>query len=234
MRKVNIVFKKFIKTGITACALAACTFALPVVTEAATMDDYQNLRGVSVLSKMDLVDQSEIRRTAPELKEIGDWYRRVAFYLGDKDYAVITGWAPQKIQLVTPYSLTKYITYLANEDLVAPDKALIDEIAKFKDVCWVWVWSNGSYNVLNTDAQPPVVTNVVVRTPDNTFNYHLEKDQYMPVNALAKAKLNQAQLWPFPAKLFSLRNIPLEIIVVDDKGNKKPLKLRNDDLTKCK
>lgn len=228
------MLNKIFKAGIVACALATCAIAMPGATEAATMADYQELRGASVLSKMDVVDQAEIRRTAPELKEVGDWFRRVAYYLGDKDYAITTGWAPQKVQLVTPYSLTKYITYLANQDLTAPDQALINEIAQYKDVCWVWVWSNGSYNILSADAQAPVVTNVVIRTPDNNFNYYLEKDQYIPVNAMAKANLPQAQLWPFPAKLFSQRNVPFDIIVVDNKGNKKPLQIGPENLGKCK
>lgn len=230
------MLRKLLTAGALACALATCAFALPTTTEAAgqTMANYAQLRGASALAKMDVVDLAEIRRTAPELKEIGDWNRRVAYYWGDKDYAITTGWAPQKIQLVTPYSLTKYLTYLANEDLTTPDQALIDEIAKFKDVAWVWVWSNGSYGVLNTDSPAPVVENVVIRTPDNTFNYYLDKDQYIPVNAMAKARLPKAQLWPFPAKLFSQRNVPFEVIVVDDKGNKKPLSIGPENLGKCK
>lgn len=226
--------KKLFRTRIIACAFATCALALPLTAKAATMQDYEGLRGLSVLSKMDMVDQAEIRRTAPQLKEVGDWYRRVAYYLGDKDYALATGWAPQKVQLVTPYSLTRYLTYLANEDLVAPDKALIEEVEKYKDICWVWVWSNGSYNILSTDAQPPVVENVVIRTPDNKFNYYLDKALYIPAKAISKAKLPQAQLWPFPAKLFSQRNVPLAIILVDNKGNKKPLVVGPQNMGKLK
>lgn len=228
------MLKNLLKTSIIACSLATFALTMPTTTEAASMSDYQNMRTISALSKMDLIDQAEIRRTAPELKEVGDWYRRVAYYFGDKDYAITTGWAPQKVQLVTPYSLTKYLTFLANQELTQPDQALIDEVAQYKDVCWVWVWSNGSYNILSADSQAPVVQNVVIRTPDNNFNYYLEKDQYIPVNAMAKAKLPKAQLWPFPAKLFSQRNIPLEIVLVDDKGNKKPLTVGPENFSKCK
>lgn len=225
------MLKKIFTAGILSCALAACSL---VAAAGQTMADYDNVKGVSCLSRMDAVDIAEARRTAPELKEVGDWFRRVGYYLGDKDYAITTGWAPQKVQLITPYSLTKYLEYDANSNLSAPDRALLAEVAKFKDIAWVWVWSNGSYGIINTDQPAPVVTNVVMHTPDNTFHYYLDKEQYMPVNALAKAKVNTAQLWPFPAKLFSKRNVPLEIIIVDDKGNKKPLVLGNSDLDKCK
>ena len=227
--------KKFFATALFSCALAACSF-IPGSASAAglTMEDYANLRGAAVTSKLDIIDLAEARRTAPQLKEVGDWYRRVAYYLGNKDYAITTGWAPQQIQLVTPYSLVKYLNFEASEKLMPADQKLIDEVAQYKDIVWVWVWSNGSYGVLNTDSPAPVVENVVIRTPDNTFNYYLDKDQYIPVNAMAKARLPQAQLWPFPAKLFSQRNVPFEVIVVDDKGNKKPLSIGPENLGKCK
>lgn len=225
------MLKKLAAAAIFGCLLTASSF-----TNAAglTMADYEGIRGASSLSKLDIVDQAEARRTSPELKEVGDWFRRVGYYLGDKDYAISTGWAPQKIQLVTPYSLTKYFNYEASENLVAPDPALLNEIAKYKDIAWVWVWSNGSYGILNTDSPAPIVVNVVIRSNDNNFYYPLDKDQYIPADIMAKAKLNKAQLWPFPAKLFSGRNIPFDIVVVDDKGNKKPLQIGKENLAKCK
>jgi len=225
------MLKKLFTAGVLTCALAACSM---VSAAGLMMADYDNVRGTTSLSRMDVVDIAEARRTAPELKEVGDWFRRVGYYLGDKDYAITTGWAPQKIQLITPYSLTKYLEFEANENLTAPDQALLAQVARFKDVAWVWVWSNGNYGILNTDQPAPKVVNVVLHTPDNVFHYPLDKAQYIPVQAMEKTKVNTAQLWPFPAKLFSQRNIPFEIIVVDDKGNKKPLQLGRSDLEKCK
>lgn len=231
---VGSMLKKLFTAGCVACALGLAAFAMPATSSATTMADYEGLRNVTSLSRMDVVDLAEARRTAPELKEIGDWYRRVGYYWGDKDYAITTGWAPQKIQLVTPYSLTKYLEYEANQNLMKPEQALLNEVMQYKDIAWVWVWSNGSYNILNTDSPAPTVVNVVIHTPDNNFYYPLEKAQYIPANVMAKANLKQAQLWPFPAKLFSQRNVPFEVIVVDDKGNKKPLSIGKENLGKCK
>ena len=224
------MLKKFLTAG----ALALSVTLLPQAALAAeTLESYPPLRGLSVISKLDTPDMLEIRQTAPELKETGDWNRRVAYYLGAKSYALSTMWAPLQVQLVTPYSLIKYLTYQAGENLVAPDQALIDEIASYKDVVWVWVWSNGSYNVINNN-QPPAVENVVIRTADNSFYYYLDKEKYMPAKALAAAKVPAAQLWPFPAKLFSQTRVPFDIVIVDSQNNKKPLTIGKDDLAKCK
>lgn len=225
------MLKKLFAMSVLSCALAASCIAF---AEGQTMADYDAVTTRTSLSKLTATDVSNAKATAGELKEIGDWYRRVGYYLGDKDYALSTGWAPQKVQLITPYSLTKYLYFDAANDLKAPDKALLDEVAAYKDIVWVWVWSNGSYGIINTEEPAPKVVNVVIKTPDNNFNYYLDKDKYIPVNAISKAKVDQGQLWPFPAKLFSQKNIPFDIIVVDDKDNKKPLPIQEEDLAKCK
>jgi hypothetical protein len=56
----------------------------------------------------------------------------------------------------------------------------------------------------------------------------------MPVKAMQAAKVDTAQLWPFPAKVFSQSQIPFEIVLMDSADNKKPLKIKADDLAKCK
>lgn len=198
-----------------------------------TMENYPALMGKTHMSQLTSKDMREIKRTAPELKEISDWNRRVAYYLGDKDYAVSTMWSPQRVQLITPYSLTKYLYFLADKELVAPDKKLIDEVAKYKDVVWVWVWNSGSYNIMQNNPVP-TIENVVIRSKDNDYFYHLDKEAYMPEKALKAAKVDTAQLWPFPAKVFSQSQIPFEIVLMDSADNKKPLKIKEDDLAKCK
>ena len=219
--------------SLTPLLLAGPATAVEAAPANVTMEAYQQLVGKSVLSKLNTMDMVEIKRTAPQLEEISDWNRRVAYYLGSKDYALSTMWTPQRIQLITPYSLTKYLYYLADKELVAPDKALLQEIAQLKDVAWIWVWSNGNYNILNNNPAP-TIENVVIRSKDNDYYYHLNREQYLPLKALAVAKVNTAQLWPFPAKLFSQGQIPFEIVLLDSVGNTKPLKLREDDLAKCK
>lgn len=225
-----------LKKLFTAAALALSLSLLPQTgtsLAAETLESYPPLRGLSVISKLDTPDMLEIRQTAPQLKETGDWNRRVAYYLGAKSYAVSTMWAPLQVQLVTPYSLIRYLTYQAGEELQAPDQTLIDEVTAYKNVVWIWVWSNGSYNIISNN-QPPTVENVVIRTGDNSFYYHLDKEKYMPQNALAAAKVPAAQLWPFPAKLFSQSRVPFDIVIADSHNNKKPLTIGKDDLAKCK
>lgn len=230
------MFKKFL----VAAAMAAAIFTPFTATPAAaaetgvTMEAYANVRGSGYLSKLSMVDIADAKRTAPELKEIGDWYRRAAFYLGQKEYALSTGWTPQTIQLVTPYSLTKYLYYVAGEKLEAPDQALLDEIAAKKDIVWVWVWNNGTYSFRTSEAPIPTIENVVIRTNEGEMCKFLVKEGNIPENAMKAANINTAQLWPFPAKLFSGVNIPMEIILLDSQGNKKPLKLGQEDLRKCK
>lgn len=232
--------KKFLAIGLLAAAFtAAPLFQTDVasVAQAApanvTLQNYPELIGKTHLSSLSRKDLAEIKRTAPELEETSDWNRRVAYYLGDKEYAVSTLWAPQNIQLITPYSLTKYLYYLADQDLVTPDQKLIDEVAAQKDIVWVWVWSNGSLNVLKNNPAP-TIENVVIRSKDNDYFYHLDKAKYIPVKAMAKAKVDTAQLWPFPAKVFSQSQIPFEIVLLDSADNRKPLKIKEDDLAKCK
>ena len=230
------MMKKFLTAGIAAGMLfSAAAFLTPSAhAEGVTMESYAQLRGSSPLSKLDYVDIAEARRTAPELKEVGDWYRRVAYILGTKEYALTTGWTPLTVQLVTPYSLTKYLYYQANEKLEAPNQDLLNEIAAQKDVVWVWIWSNGTYSLLSSSSPAPTVENVVIRTKDNELCNYLDKAAYIPVNAMAAANVPQGQLWPFPAKLFSGSNIPFEIVIVDSQGNKKPLKFAEAELAKCK
>ncbi|MBQ7317581.1 MAG: hypothetical protein IJW91_01480 [Phascolarctobacterium sp.] len=234
------MMKKFLAAGLLTLAFTAAPLFDAEIMPAAiaapsnvTMENYPALVGKTHMSQLSNKDLREIKRTAPELKEISDWNRRVAYYLGSKDYAVSTMWAPQRIQLITPYSLTKYLYFLADKELVAPDQALLDEVAELKDVVWVWVWNSGSYNVLNNNPAP-TIENVVIRSKDNDYFYHLDTEKYMPVNAMKAAKVDTAQLWPFPAKVFSQSQIPFEIVLMDSADNKKPLKIKEDDLAKCK
>lgn len=234
------MMKKFLAAGLLTLAFTAAPLFDAEIMHAAiaapsnvTMENYPALVGKTHMSQLSNKDLREIKRTAPELKEISDWNRRVAYYLGSKDYAVSTMWAPQRIQLITPYSLTKYLYFLADKELVAPDQALLDEVAELKDVVWVWVWNSGSYNVLNNNPAP-TIENVVIRSKDNDYFYHLDTEKYMPVNAMKAAKVDTAQLWPFPAKVFSQSQIPFEIVLMDSADNKKPLKIKEDDLAKCK
>lgn len=234
------MMKKIVAAGLMALAFtAAPLFDAEVMPSAiaapanVTMENYPELIGKTHMSQLSNKDMREIKRTAPELKEISDWNRRVAYYLGEKDYAVSTMWSPQRIQLITPYSLTKYLYFLADKELVAPDRKLIDEVAAMKDVVWVWVWNSGSYNVLQNNPVP-TIENVVIRSKDNDYFYHLDKEAYMPEAAMKAAKVDTAQLWPFPAKVFSQSQIPFEIVLMDSADNKKPLKIKDDDLKKCK
>ncbi len=234
------MLKKIIAAGLMTLAFTAAplfdTEVIPAAIAApanVTMETYPTLVGKTHLSQLTRKDMAEIKRTAPELKEISDWNRRVAYYLGEKDYAVSTMWSPQRIQLITPYSLTKYLYFLADKELVAPDQKLIDEVAAMKDIVWVWVWNSGSYSVLNNNPVP-TIQNVVIRSKDNDYFYHLDSEKYMPVKAMAAAKVATAQLWPFPAKIFSQSQIPFEIVLMDSAYNKKPLKIKEDDLKKCK
>ena len=218
------MLKKILAAGLLTVAFTAAPLFDAEVTPVAiaapsnvTMENYPALTGKTHMAQLTSKDMREIKRTAPKLKEISDWNRRVAYYLGEKDYAVSTMWSPQRVQLITPYSLTKYLYFLADKELVAPDQKLINEVAKYKDVVWVWVWNSGSYNIMNND-----------------YFYHLDKDAYMPANALKAVKVDIAQLWPFPAKVFSQSQIPFEIVLMDSADNKKPLKIKEDDLAKCK
>lgn len=222
------------KNALFITALAASMAASICFAEGKTMKDYDNVIGKTTVSKLTIMDVAEAKRTCGDLKEIGDWYRRVGYYLGDKDYALSTGWAPQKVQLITPYSLTKYIYFDATSELKAPEKALLDEVASMKDIVWVWVWSNGSYGIINTEEPAPKVKDVVIKTVGNDFFYHLDKDKYIPEKAMALAKVEKGQLWPFPAKLFALKNVPFDIVILDDKNNKKPLTITTEHLEKCK
>ena len=231
--------KKFFTTLLAAglLSISPCFLAGQTAVEAApanvTMESYSHIISRTAMSKLTTMDLAEIKRTAPELEEISDWNRQVAYYLGSKEYALSTMWTPQRIQLITPYSLTKYLYYLADKELVAPDKNLLKEIEEQKDIVWVWVWSNGNYNILNNNPAP-TIENVVIRSKDNDYYYHLNREEYIPTKAMEAAKLNTAQLWPFPAKLFSQGQIPFEIVLLDSANNKKPLKIREDDLAKCK
>lgn len=234
------MMKKILAAGLLTLAFTAAPLFDAEVTPVAiaapanvTMENYPTLVGKPHLSQLTRKDMAEIKRTAPELKEISDWNRRVAYYLGSKDYAVSTMWTPQRIQLITPYSLTKYLYFLADKELVAPDQELLDEVAALKDVVWIWVWNSGSYNVMNNNPAP-TIENVVIRSKDNDYYYHLDSEKYMPVKAMEAAKVDTAQLWPFPAKIFSQSQIPFEIVLMDSADNKKPLKIKEDDLEKCK
>lgn len=236
----DIMLKKILAAGLLTVAFTAAPLfdaeVSPVAIAApsnVTMENYPALTGKTHMAQLTSKDMREIKRTAPKLKEISDWNRRVAYYLGEKDYAVSTMWSPQRVQLITPYSLTKYLYFLADKELVAPDQKLINEVAKYKDVVWVWVWNSGSYNIMNNNPVP-TIENVVIRSKDNDYFYHLDKDAYMPANALKAAKVDTAQLWPFPAKVFSQSQIPFEIVLMDSADNKKPLKIKEDDLAKCK
>ena len=230
------MLKRFLTAGLMACMMFSAVSLLTPTAEAAgvSLDSYAQLRGSTPLSKLDTVDLAEARRTAPELKEVGDWYRRVGYLLGTKEYALSTGWTPLTVQLITPYSLTKHIYYQANKDLVAADKTLLDEVAAQKDIVWVWIWSNGTYSLFSNAEPAPTVENVVIQTSDNELYNYLDKDAYIPAKAMASAKVPTGQLWPFPAKLFSGSNIPFDIVIVDSAGNKKPLKFTSAELEKCK
>ena len=231
--------KKFVKNLVAATLLSLApllvtgTTAVEAAPSNVGMEAYADVVSRTSLSRLTTMDIAEIKRSAPELEEISDWNRRVAYYLGAKDYALSTMWTPQRIQLVTPYSLTKYLYYLADKELVAPDKALLKEISQLKDVVWVWVWSNGNYNVLNNNPAP-TIENVVIRSKDHDYYYHLDREKYIPVKAMEAAQVNLGQLWPFPAKLFSQGQIPFEIVLLDSADNRKPLKIGEDDLAKCK
>lgn len=234
------MLKKILAAGLLTLAFTATPlFDVDVMSSVSaapanvTMDNYPELIGKTHMSQLTSKDLREIKRTAPELKETSDWNRRVAYYLGDKDYAVSTMWSPQRVQLITPYSLTKYLYFLADQDLVAPDKKLLKEVEAMKDIVWVWVWNSGSYNIMQNNPVP-TIENVVIRSKDNDYFYHLDKEAYMPVKAMKAAKVDTAQLWPFPAKVFSQSQIPFEIVLMDSADNRKPLKIKEDDLAKCK
>ena len=230
------IYKKLLATALLSLApllLASSSTPVEAAPANVSMSAYEGLISRTALSKLTTMDIAEIKRTAPQLEEISDWNRQVAYYLGAKEYALSTMWTPQRIQLVTPYSLTRYLYYLADKELVAPDKELLEEIAQHKDVAWVWVWSNGNYNVLNNNPAP-TIENVVIRSKDNDYYYHLDKKAYIPHKAMAAANLNTAQLWPFPARVFSQGQIPFEIVLLDSADNRKPLKITKDDLAKCK
>lgn len=230
------MFKRILTAGMMACMMfSAAALVTPAAHAAgATMDNYAEMRTSSPLSKLDAVDVAEARRTAPELKEVGDWNRKIGYILGTKEYALTTGWTPLTVQLITPYSLTKHVYFQANKALEAPNQELLEEIQNYKDVAWIWVWSNGTFALMSAANPAPTVENVIIQTKDNELCYYLDKEKYIPVKAMASAKVPGAQLWPFPAKLFSGKNIPFDIVIVDSAGNKKPLRFTPEMLEKCK
>lgn len=239
MWKVMTMFKKILAAGLCACALTiAPLWSSNVISTAeaapdkVTMRNYPKLVGKTALSTLSDIDLIEAKRTAPELEEISDWNRQVAYYLGSKEYALTTLWSPLRVQLITPYSLIKYMYYTAGKDLTTPDEKLIDEIRDLKDVAWVWVWSSGSYNILNNNP-PPTVKDIVIRTNGNEFLHNLDGDKYFPKEAFAAANIPLNQVWAFPVKVFSGSRIPFDIVLVDSQNNKKPLTINEEDLAKC-
>lgn len=230
------MLKRLFTAGMMACMMFSAAAMITPSTHAAgvSMDSYSELRGSTPLSKLDAIDEAEARRTAPELKEVGDWNRKIGYILGTKEYSLTTGWTPLNVQLITPYSLTKHVYFQANKTLSAPNQELLDEIKAHKDVVWVWVWSNGTFSLISSANPAPTVENVVIQTKDNVLCNYLNKDAYIPAKAMASAKVPTGQLWPFPAKLFSGTNIPFDIVILDSAGNKKPLKITPEILEKCK
>lgn len=233
------MFKKFLAASLCAFALTLTplwsdklTATAEAALEKVTMSNYPDLVGRTSLSTLSEIDLIEAKRTAPELEEISDWNRQVAYYLGSKEYALSTLWSPLRVQLITPYSMIKYLYYKAGKDLTTPDEDLIKEIRKHKDVAWIWVWSSGSYNILNNNP-PPTVKDVVIRTNDNEFLHNLDGDKYFPKAAFAEANIPLNQVWAFPVKVFSGSRIPFDIVLVDSQGTKKPLTINADDLAKC-
>lgn len=233
------MFKKILAASLCACALTLTPLwsdnviaTAEATSEKVTMSNYPKLVGKTALSTLSEIDLIEAKRTAPELEEISDWNRQVAYYLGSKEYALSTLWSPLRVQLITPYSLIKYMYYKAGQDLTTPDEDLIKEIRKHKDVAWVWVWSSGSYNILNNNP-PPTVKDVVIRTNDNEFLHNLDGDKYFPKEAFAVANIPMGQVWAFPVKVFSASHIPMDIVLVDSQGTKKPLTIYEADLAKC-
>lgn len=188
---------------------------------------------LSILSDKDIL---EIKSTAKNLIEEKTFEKRVGYYLGTKNYAWLTvNHAPQRVQLITPYSLMRYAYFVTERSFMEPRQYTIDAIKAHNDVVWVWIWSNADSDfIIGNYNAAPGITNVVIKTKDGKIIQPLDGSTNTPTDILNAAGVTYGSLWAFPIELFSQENMPFEIILVDSEMNRKPLEVTADMLKKLK
>ena len=187
----------------------------------------------TMLSTLSDADMLEAKNTAGTLDKISTPNERMAYFLGQKNYSIASAHAPQRVQLITPYSLLKNAYYVTNKNFSEPQQSTIDTIKKFNNIVWVWVWSQGAYDYLNYNSAP-AITNVVIRDNNGKIHRSLDRDVYTPYNLMLASGITIGTLWPFPSDVFTEDNLPLEIILVDTEMHQKPLKINSDKMNKIK
>jgi hypothetical protein len=185
---------------------------------------------LSMLSDNDI---AELKKTASDLDKISDFKRRVAYFLGTKNYSMNQGWAPQRVQLITPYSLMKNAYYVTNKNFENPSKDTINSIMSHRNTAWIWVWSVGAYDYLSY-IPSPAITNVVIKDKNGTIHHHIDTIANTPHEVMSASGITQGSLWAFPIDVFNTDNAPFEIILVDTEMHQKPLKISIDKLKECK
>lgn len=187
----------------------------------------------TMLSTLSEADMLEAKNTAETLDKISNPNERVAYFLGKKNYSMSSAHAPQRVQLITPYSLLRNAYYVTNKNFSEPQQSTIDTIKKFDNIAWVWVWSQGAYDYLSYNPAP-AITNVVIKDSNGQIHKSLDRDIYTPYNLMLASGITIGTLWPFPIDVFVEDNLPMEIILVDTEMHQKPLKVTFDKMNKIK
>lgn len=178
-----------------------------------------------------ILDQDTLLQAKSEsekLKDIGDWNRQVAYFLGAKSYDFFTNASPQRVQLITPYSMARYAYYKSGVNYLEPNPAVLKDILSKNDTVWVWIWSDGAYDHV-TKMSRIGVTNVVVKVGNEI---------HQPSGKLLAAfnvyGVPEYQLYSFPISVFKKSNTPFEIIIIDAADKRKPFKVTADMFDKIK
>lgn len=187
------------------------------------------------LATLEDKDMEEIKLTAKDLINKKDLPSRIGYLLGIKNYAWLTSnHAPQRVEVITPYSLMKYTYFVNGRNFKEPSQYTIDQIKNYSDVVWIWIWSNtdmdlfiGGYNLA------PNITNVVIKTNKGKVIQPLEGTN-IPIDVMNAAGVTTGSLWSFPIEAFDTSNTPFEIIMVDTEMNQKPLKVTDEQLRKLR
>lgn len=144
---------------------------------------------------------------------------------------MFTKYAPLRYQLITPYSLARFVYYKTERQFKEPQPATIQDIMKHKNVAWVFLWGTGSMDYAVGMFPPPPIANVVIRK-NGVIYQPLPKDQFTPTT-FSVIGILESQVWAFPLDLFSKEG-DFEIIAVDTQDHQKPLKISADDMLKYK
>lgn len=115
-----------------------------------------------------------------KVKQGDSWNLKIAHYLGDKDNdRFFEASAPQRYQLLTPYTIIRDAAYSANSRYQEIDRAIIETLKQLNGVVWLWIWDQGAHDRRAGMAHGTLIHHVVVKVGDKTYQ-PLDRDIYIP------------------------------------------------------